>query len=172
MRCKKSIAQSTCKHCKRDQQIKYRPPPRGSPGCAAIGPLFLSHSGAKGKRAAESLVCESLSDFQGSLSAKSVHAALTIGEGVWPWAHLAVCCCGFSARLRPRPRLSSTGCPEKLGLGPVSYSHLVRRQRGTGAVLPLVFTHCKRGFLPLCFCLSAPRRCRMISSGPPLAAEA
>ncbi|UKZ70479.1 uncharacterized protein TrAtP1_011459 [Trichoderma atroviride] len=63
MRCKKRItlSQGTCKHRKRGQQIKYRPPPRGSPGCAAIGPLFLSPSGA---RAAESLcVC----CFQGSL---------------------------------------------------------------------------------------------------------
>lgn len=94
MRCKKSIAQSTCKHCKRDQQIKYRPPPRGSPGCAAIGPLFLSHSGAKGKRAAESLVCESLSDFQGSSLLRAFTRRLRLGKGcghglIWPCAAVA-----------------------------------------------------------------------------------
>lgn len=129
------------------------PPPRGSPGGAAIGPLFLSHFGA---RAAESLVSQTLSlcvcYFQGSLLCQLLRAftrRLRLGKGCAHGAHLLGVLLWLFVRLRFFS--DATGYPEKLGPDPVFLSG--RRQRGTGAVLPPVLssTHssCKRGFFPL-----------------------
>lgn len=135
-----------------------------------------------GARAAETLVSQTLLSlcllFPGVSSlptAKSVHAALTIGEGVWPWGSFAGCAAvAFRLSLIPDVFSDATGPPEKLGPDPIFLSG--RRQRGTRAVLPpvLSLTHssCKRGFFPLDLLassfLSAPRRRRMISKRPPL----
>lgn len=131
MRCKKSIAQSTCKHCKRDQQIKYRPLRAARQAALPLGRYFyptlvpMEKEQPRVSSASLSLISRGLSLL--SAFTRRLRLGKGCGHGlIWPCAALL----WLFRSPSPSPRLGSTGYPEKLGLGPVSYSHLVRRQRG------------------------------------------